>query len=131
MLPMIREEVKSCPNNTRGAWSLPENQKYKTKPLLGSLRNLHPIQSSKTENVLGGINAIDFVRNQDTNNLNITSPNSSPKVVSHKWLRKHLTLLPSKDDGRLKVERYTSSTMIFLCIIRDQVIKLTFFVNEL
>ena len=93
---MIRPEIKHSPHNSRGAWSLPSNQRSKTKPLLGSL-----IENTKGVSILLDNNSTNnqHFNSNDVNN----SPNSSPKVVSHKWLRKHLTLLPSKDDGRLKV----------------------------
>ena len=94
---MIRPEVKLSPHNSRGAWSLPSNQTSKTKPVLGSLiENTKGVSNRLDENDSKNLQLND-------NDVNSYSPNSSPKVVSHKWLRKHLTLLPSRDDGRLKV----------------------------
>ena len=111
---MIREAVNPSPVNSRGAWSLPSAQTYKTKPLLGSLLNQTPLNAST--NAVIKLTSNDLVANSvRVGNSPTISPKSSPKVISHKWLQRHLTLLPSNEDGRLKVfnKRIHSFSVLF------------------
>ncbi len=103
---MIQRKVNpNAAMNTRASWSLPDQQSQKTKPHYGSLKDQKTMDLSSGPNSLETLRPNNHVHSNNNNcNSNNISPSSSPKVISHKWLRKHLTLLPSIDDGRLKME---------------------------
>ena len=69
---MIREEVHRSPNNSRGAWSLPKYQSYKTKPSLGSYLDYHQ-PNQKTRDMITispsheSLNESNINRNDDVN----------------------------------------------------------------